>query len=145
MARSERSVEKEAFWRAKLDEQRQSGLNVRAFCRARSISEPSFYAWRRVLAARDAEKSGDRRERIAGLNRPNHPGRQRLIPVEVVSAQRELVSPSNIAENARLEIVTPGGFTLRFAADAPADTLVRVLDILAHHSAQRTAAGISAC
>jgi hypothetical protein len=154
MARSERSVEKEAFWRAKLDEQRQSGLNVRAFCRARSISEPSFYAWRRALQDRDAEtsaarsaQSGNGRQRIA--RRPRHArtaarksqGRQRLIPVNIVSTQREPVSPSNIAENARLEIVTPGGFTLRFAADASSDTLARVLNIVACC----TVKGTSAC
>jgi hypothetical protein len=64
-----------------------------------------------------------------------------LIPVAVVFAQRELVSPSNIAENVRLEIVTPGGFTLRFAADASADALARVLAIVA----RCTAEGTSAC
>jgi transposase-like protein len=148
MSRSERSVEKEAFWRAKLDEQRQSGLNVRAFCRVRSISEPSFYAWRRALAARDAEdtasdseKAGTRRERIAALTRQNRRGKQRLIPVEVVSAQREPVLPVAVEGNQRLELVTPGGFTLRFAADAPSDTLARLLDIVA----RCTTEGISAC
>lgn len=131
MARSERSVEKEAYWRRMLDEQRQSGLSVRAFCRARSISEPSFYAWRRALAARDAARTG------AG----NRRGKQRLIPVNIVSAQREPVLPVAVAENARLEIVTPGGFTLRFAADASSDTLARVLAIVACC----TAKGTSAC
>lgn len=148
MARSQRSVEKESFWRRKLDEQRQSGLNVRAFCRVKSISEPSFYAWRRALAARDAEnaarvseKTGARRERIAALNRQNRRGKQRLIPVTIVSPQRAPVSSIGVTENQRLELVTPGGFTLRFAADAPADTLARVLAIVARCAA----AGTSTC
>jgi hypothetical protein len=154
MARSERSVAKEAFWRAQLDQQRQSGLNVRAFCRARSISEPSFYAWRRSLQDRDAEASaardapsGDGRERIASRPRPartaarNRQGGQRLIPVNIVAPQREPVSSLAIAEHQRLEIVTPGGFTLRFAADASSDTLARVLNIMACC----TAKGTSAC
>jgi len=130
MARSQRSVEKEAFWRAKLDEQRQSGLHVRAFCRAKSISEPSFYAWRRALAARDAERTaaGDRQ------------GRPWLIPVEIVSAERENASPIAVEGNKPLEIGTPGGFTLRFAADAPSETIARVLDILARCAAEGTSA-----
>jgi len=142
MAISQRSVEKETYWRAKLDEQRQSGLQVRAFCRAKSISEPSFYAWRRLLAGRDAERTVASREKTAA---GNSQVRQRLIPVEIVSAQREPVTSIDCEEHQRLELVTPGGFTLRFAADAPSDTLARVLDLVAQHAAQRTAKGTSVC
>ena len=142
MARSERSVEKEAFWRAKLDQQRQSGLNVRAFCRTQSISEPSFYAWRRALAARDVERTVAGRERTVAGDRP---GKQRLIPVKIVSALREPVSSIDVEGNQRLEIVTPGGFTLRFAVAASSETIARVLDLVAHHSSRCTAKGISAC
>lgn len=135
MARAQRSVEKEAFWRGILDEQRQSGLNVRTFCRARAISEPSFYAWRRTLAACDVERTAD----------GDGQSKQRLIPVEIVSAKQEHVSAIDVAENKRLEIGTPGGYTLRFAADASSETIARVLDVLARCSAQRAAKGISAC
>lgn len=128
MARSERSVEKEAYWRRMLDEQRQSGLHVRAFCRAKSILEPSFYAWRRALAAREVERTaaGD--------------GQGRLIPVDVIRPCYEPTTPSSDIAH-RLEVVTPGGFTLRFAADASSDTIARVLDIVAQHAAKR----ISVC
>ena len=43
----------EQFWRAKLTAWQASGLNVRDFCRKHRLTEPSFYAWRRELAARD--------------------------------------------------------------------------------------------
>jgi len=142
MARAQRSVEKERFWRAKLAEQRRSGLNVRAFCSARAISEPSFYAWRRALKARDAEQAAGRREKIAT---GNSQGQQRLIPVEIVSARREPVSSMAVQTNQRMELVTPGGFTLRFAADASSDTLARVLDLVAQHDARHTAKGTFAC
>jgi hypothetical protein len=131
MARSQRSVEKEAYWRAKLDEQRQSGLNVRAFCRVKSISEPSFYAWRRALGARDAERTAS----------GNSQFRPRLIPVSIVSAQRESVSSIDFEEHQRLEIVTPGGFTLRFAAE----TIARLLDLVAHHASPCPAKGTCSC
>ena len=57
MARSKRSAEKEQFWRSMVEEHGQGGLNVRAFCRQKGISEPSFYAWRKELQKRDAEQA----------------------------------------------------------------------------------------
>ncbi len=48
-----RDTDKEAFWRKMLQEQTDSGQNVRAFCRARGLTEPLFYAWRRAIAERD--------------------------------------------------------------------------------------------
>ena len=48
-----RSAEKEAFWRLVFEEHRASGQSVRAFCKQESISEASFYAWRKELERRD--------------------------------------------------------------------------------------------
>lgn len=55
-----RDFEKEQAWRAVMKRQGQSGLSIRAFCRRESISEPSFYAWRRELLQRDRESVGVR-------------------------------------------------------------------------------------
>ena len=53
MARPEwRDHGKERFWRQVVRRWQRSGLSVRAFCAAESVSEPSFYAWRRELARR---------------------------------------------------------------------------------------------
>ena len=99
---------------------------------ARSISEPSFYAWRRALAARDVENTaaapemtGSKRERTTVGSSRSGQSRQRLIPVEIVSSLRESASPIELEESQRLESVTPSGFTLRFAADASSETLAR--------------------
>jgi transposase-like protein len=48
-----RDSRKEQFWRDVLRRWRESGLSIRAYCRQRGLSEPSFYAWRRILAERD--------------------------------------------------------------------------------------------
>lgn len=49
-----RDSSKEKFWRKTLaDHAAAGGLSVRAFCRARGLSEPSFYGWRRTLDERD--------------------------------------------------------------------------------------------
>ena len=55
MAKRRCNGEKEGFWRDVIARQATSGLSVRAFCRARSLSEPSLYSWRRVLASREAD------------------------------------------------------------------------------------------
>ena len=48
---------KEKFWRKTLRGFAGSGQSVRELCRTRQLSEPSFYAWRRSLARRDADRS----------------------------------------------------------------------------------------
>ena len=51
---NQRSRSKERFWRRMVRRCRRSGLSVRAFCEEQGLSEPNFYAWRRLLAERDA-------------------------------------------------------------------------------------------
>lgn len=43
---------KETLWLERVRLWQQSQLSVRAFCVRRRLSEPSFYAWRRVLRQR---------------------------------------------------------------------------------------------
>jgi transposase-like protein len=50
-----RDAGKERFWRRMVREWRASGLSVRAFCEQHEVRQASFYAWRRILAERDAE------------------------------------------------------------------------------------------
>ena len=53
-ARDER---KEHQWRRWIGEWQASGLSVRAFCQRRGLTVASFYAWRRALQRRAAEKA----------------------------------------------------------------------------------------
>ena len=119
MARLKRSVNKEESWRLLVEEQRRCGLSIRAFCRWKAISEPSFYAWRKELQKRDAERTAD-----GGSN-------GRLIPVEVIRPTCESTAPSRDDGKTPLEICTPGGFTLRFGHDTTPETIARLLDVIA--------------
>lgn len=49
-----RSAGKEQFWRRIVEGHSKSGESVRDWCDRHRVSEPSFYAWRRELAKRDA-------------------------------------------------------------------------------------------
>jgi len=44
--------ERRALWQQRLDDHEASGLSIVAWCEQQDIREPSFYAWRRRLAAR---------------------------------------------------------------------------------------------
>ena len=67
-----RSPEKEAFWRLVFQEHQSSGQSVRSFCDQESLSEASFYAWRKKLKQRDQGIEGSHSELPA------------MIPVSVV-------------------------------------------------------------
>ena len=56
MGKGQRDSKREAFWRGVLGKFRDSGLNIRDFCRQAKVTEASFYAWRRIIQHRDAEQ-----------------------------------------------------------------------------------------
>lgn len=86
MARGgERDGGKERFWRRVVRQWRGSGQTVRDFCRGRSLSEPSFYAWRRTIVARDHEAR--RPAAPGGLTSPDaaNRGTPLFVPVRVAA------------------------------------------------------------
>lgn len=98
----------------------QSGLSVREFCDWQSLSDPSFYAWRRKLADRDAER---RRE-------------VETIPTVVTAADQFLpvrVVPDDqvgFGTVPSIEVQLPSGVQLRVPAGFNCQTLADVLAVL---------------
>ena len=105
MANYHRDLGKEQFWREALTRWQRSGLSVRAFCSRESLSQASFYQWRRELERRKGERRG-----------PN------FVPVRVVAEDHSTESA--------LEIVFTEGYRIRVGVDCPAQTLAAVLDVL---------------
>src|SRR5262249_20863693 len=101
-----RDPRKEQFWRRLLRLWQRSGLSVRAFCEQHDLSQPSFYAWRRTLAQRDAQAIT-------------------FVPVEVLP---EPLPPESQA--AGLELVLAGGRLLRIGPAFDEPTLRRLLALL---------------
>ncbi len=123
MANHRRSGETERHWRGVILEQAASGLSVRAFCRRRWLSEPSFYSWQRELQRRGAavgdssprqETAVTRRQQAADVS----DGRPSLVPVTVV------------AVDVCLEVVLPSGIVLRVPEGITPQTLRDVLAAL---------------
>lgn len=123
MARKQRrDGGKEQHWRRLMKEWRHSGLSVREFCDWQSVSEPSFYFWRRELAQRNRESSA-RRTRSA--KSPVAVQTSPFLPVQVIAdALPESRAP------ACLEVRLPRGVRLRVPAGFDPQTLAQVLAAL---------------
>jgi hypothetical protein len=100
-ARDER---KERQWRRWIGDWQASGLSARAFCERRGLTVARFYAWRRVLERRDAEKAA-------------------FVPVQVVA-------DAVLAQASALELVLTDGRAVRVAPGFDAATLRQLLAVL---------------
>ena len=100
-ARDER---KEHQWRRWIGEWQTSGLSVRAFCQRRGLTVASFYAWRRALQRRAAEKAT-------------------FVPVQVLPDAVQ-------TQTSALEVVLADGRAVRVAPGFDAATLRQLLAVL---------------
>ncbi len=129
-----RSAEKEAFWRLVVDEQKASELSVRAFCRQESVSEPSFYAWRKELQRRDQAQQDQAQQEGS------------LIPVNVVDQfDTTQCDRAKSASPGHFEVETPNGFKLRFDQQLEAARLLDVLQVVASCQRDDRLAGGASC
>ncbi len=96
-----RDARKEQFGRSHLTGWQRSGLSVRAYCADHDLAEPSFYAWRRTLAQRDAST-------------------QPATPVTFVPLH---ILPPPPPAAPLLEVVLRNGRLLRLTRDVPAAIL----------------------
>jgi hypothetical protein len=113
MARCNRDLDKEQFWRGVLRRWEGSKLTVSRFCAGHGVSVPSFYAWRRIIAERD-------REPRAPSHSTEARDRPAFLPVNVTPA---LPSPL-------LEVVAGSGRIVRIPSNFDAETLRRLLAVL---------------
>ncbi len=103
---------KERFWRRMVRQWRISGVSVRAFCAQHGLAEPSFYAWRRALAQRDAVS--------------HTPA---FLPVQVTADLKNATAPATDT-TASLEVVLHSGRRLRVGVGFDGPTLQRLLALL---------------
>ena len=109
-----------ARWRERLDRWQRSGLTITEFCRRERVSPPSFFSWRKRLAAEsDSTPLGRSR---------NGP---RFIPVEVVDGP--LMTPASAPRlgvgsmGPAVEVVLPGGVTVKVGTHVDEQHLRQIL------------------
>lgn len=113
-APGQRDSEREQFWRRTIEACARSGDTIRRFCADRGLNEPSFYAWRRELRRRDAERNVPTRVPNTGRR-----AAARFVPLTVKPP----------APSSSIEIVR-GGTTIRFPRDVDAGLLAGVLEAI---------------
>src|SRR5882724_1406271 len=97
MASKRRDLSKERWWRDALKRQAASGLSVRGFCRREKHAESAFYAWRRIVAERDAEAKPTRQaSAFVPMTVIEQAPREASIEIELAGG-RLLRLPSSIA------------------------------------------------
>jgi hypothetical protein len=113
MARGDRDLAKEQFWRGVLLEWKQSRKSVRAFCAERGLNESKFFCWRRTIAKRDGAYAPLPRSKTGASRTPL------FVPIEI---KPPAAAPA-------LEIVVSGR-VIRVPTDFDAVLLRRLLAVL---------------
>lgn len=118
-----RDPAKERYWRRRLREWRRSGMTGRDFCAKHSLSEPSFYAWKREIAQRDQEVQARTKvtTRVSAQGHATTAALPAFVPVRLDAA-----APATDA----LEVVLSQGRVLRVRAGFDADVLRQLLAVL---------------
>lgn len=127
---------KERLWRGHLTKQASGWLTIRDYCREHSISEPSFYAWRREIARRDQVRS----RVVLGSSRRDEPVIRDAVGSPAPEFARIDVQPVLLGPAAAIEIVLPGELRVLVPPGVTRDQLCEVLVALQTASANRAPA-----
>ena len=117
MARGDRDLGKEQFWREVLRRWRMSKRTLREFCTEQRLSEACFYAWRRIIGERDQKA-----DRARPKSRPHTEEMPAFVPLRV--------TPAPAPTNSVLEVVLAPGRVIRVPPGFDAGTLQRLLAVL---------------
>ena len=78
-------------WQAHLDQQVQSGLSIKDYCKEQSLAPSNFYGWRKKLASKvDETESVDQSAWVAFDPKPTD------LPQQTASAEISLTLPGGI-------------------------------------------------
>lgn len=78
-------------WQVHLDQQAESGLSIKDYCKEQNLAPSNFYGWRKRLnSTEDEAASVDKGAWVALASEPTHP------PEKPVSTETTLVLPGGI-------------------------------------------------
>jgi len=122
----------ERVWRATLAKWIKSGLSIREFCLRHRISEPSFYHWRREIAARDntpvaKPTAPNRSSKSRRGSTPTSPSRSTASRRSSTAAPRPSFVALRVVADTPLELVLRTGHVLRVPPGYDAGHLLAVV------------------
>jgi hypothetical protein len=125
-----RDLAKEALWRERMSSQVESGLSVRAYCRAEGVGEARFHWWRRALKLRDAESAGTpEASRVNGAS-SDAPGQSAFVEVTPSVAKGDGLPVATDASVPLVEVVLGAGRVLRVRDGFAPETVSRLVALL---------------
>jgi hypothetical protein len=128
MGKSRRDMEKEKYWRSRIEEWKQSGQPIETWCRSEGIKSCTFHWWKRELLLRDCYKVNARSSRDANQSR--------MIPefteVKVVhrTSESSFRESPDISVYAGLEVVLSGNRRIRVYRGFDVSSLYDLLRVL---------------
>lgn len=120
-AKSKRDVEKEEIWRARLAEQKTSGLSQSAFCRSEGLKENRFCYWKKVVETRE-HKAASAKSRPTTKMPEEKSAKAGFIPMVVVN-ELPRVSENNHKHQIKLVIAQ-----IQVDADANPETVKAIVE-----------------
>ena len=128
MTRRESNTEgtpREREVRSLFAEMKASGQTLTKFCEQRGIPRGTLSCWGTVIRRRDAARAGSKNLAIASVPDTTAPAAPRFVRVRVRSRR-----PTTTRGGSPLEVVTPGGLTVRVPVGFDAATLTALLGVL---------------
>lgn len=117
--KAQRNLDLQQFWRQHLERWQALSISIRQYCREQTLSEASFYSWKRELKRRQAEEP--------------HPGGPTQCPSQAANPDfvPVVVTPveTRHAGSGVLEIELPGGVRLKVPGGFDEATLRLVLEL----------------
>jgi hypothetical protein len=141
----QKNIGRETYWRSVFQEHADSGLSIRRFCQTNSISEGSFFNWRKKLAIDPSLAKGQAVQSRGGNHRGESHAKQsassKQASLESRSDDHPAANPSTSfvalnlpAANEPIEVVHPQGYIVRIPSCANLDWLPHIFQMLDRHA-----------
>ncbi len=144
----QKNIGRETYWRSVFQEHADSGLSIRRFCQTNSISEGSFFNWRKKLAIDPSLAKGQAVQSRGGNHHGESHAKQSASgkqgPLASRSDDHPAANPSTsfvalnlAAANEPIEVVHPQGYIVRIPSRANLEWLPHIFQMLDQYATRQ--------
>jgi hypothetical protein len=131
MPRRQRNLEKEALWRERLNDWKNSPDTIPEFCRLHELNEHTFRSWQKVISLRDAEVRTERQQTRGREKQRIEKTAFAPVTFRGTGNAEAFAKEIKVSEQrpgaVEIVIVTPRGYMLRLPMTVDANSLCMVL------------------